>query len=112
MKLTTRSRNSVTIIEPRGKITIGIGDVALREAVDAALAGGSTKILVDLANATRMDSSGVAELVAAFNKVKGRGGALKLMHLPDKIQNILGVTQLMTVFDIFDEEDEAVASFS
>jgi anti-sigma B factor antagonist len=111
MKIDARKQGDVTILEPSGKLLIGEGDVALREAVDAALADGARQLLVDLQKVTRMDSSGMAELIAAFNKVRERGGALKLLKLPPKIQNILGVTQLMTVFDIFEDEDEALASF-
>jgi anti-sigma B factor antagonist len=111
MKIDGRTSGEVTILEPKGKLLIGEGDVALREAVDSALAEGARRLLVDLSQVTRMDSSGMAELIAAFNKARELGGALKLMNLPPRIQNILGVTQLMTVFDIFDNEAEAVASF-
>ena len=69
MKIPVRNRDGVTILQPTGKITIGIGDVALRDAVDDALAAGSTSILVDFQRASKMDSSGMAELVAAFKKV-------------------------------------------
>ena len=110
MSIPVRNRDSVTILQPTGKITIGIGDVALREAVDDALAAGSRSLLVDFQKASKMDSSGMAELVAAFKKVSG--GEIKLLHLPSNIRDVLTITQISRVFEIFDDEDEAVASFN
>jgi anti-sigma B factor antagonist len=111
MKVSKRQRDGVTILEPKGKITIGIGDVALREAVHEALKEGERKILIDLSETTTIDSSGIGELVAAFTTVRHRGGELKLLHLPPKVHDILQITQLVTVFEIFDDDDEAVGSF-
>jgi len=111
MKIDSRQREGVTILEPKGKVTIGVGDVALRNAVHEAVAGGSKKILIDLSGVTTIDSSGIGELVAAFTTVTNRGGKLKLLHLPPKVQDIMQVTQLITVFEVFDDEDEALASF-
>ncbi len=111
MNITSRQREGVTILEPKGKITIGIGDVALRNAVHEAVGGGSKKILIDLSGVTTIDSSGIGEVVAAFTTVTNRGGKLKLLHLPPKVQDIMQVTQLITVFEVFDDEDEAIASF-
>lgn len=111
MKIDSRQREGVTILEPKGKVTIGVGDVALRNAVHEAVAGGSKKILIDLSGVTTIDSSGIGELVAAFTTVTNRGGKLKLLHLPPKVQDIMQVTQLITVFEVFDDEDEAIASF-
>ncbi len=111
MRMTTRLREGVTILRPKGKITIGEGDVALRESVHEALNGGARQLLIDLSDTATMDSSGIGELVSAFTTVTNRGGRLKLLHLPPKVQNILQITQLITVFEVFDNEDEAVASF-
>lgn len=111
MKMSMRQREGVTILEPRGKITIGEGDVALRESVQEALKAGGRDILIDLGSTTTMDSSGIGELVSAYTTVTNRGGTLKLLHLPPKVQNILQITQLVTVFEVFDNEDEAVTSF-
>ena len=111
MKITARQESGVTILEPKGKITIGIGDVMLREAVLEQIEQGHLKILVDLAAVTTMDSSGIGELVSAYTTVSNRGGALKLLHLPPKVHDILAITQLITVFEVFDDESEAVASF-
>ena len=111
MKIDSRQREGVTILEPKGKVTIGVGDVALRNAVHEAVGGGSKKIMIDLSGVTTIDSSGIGELVAAFTTVTNRGGKLKLLHLPPKVHDIMQVTQLITVFEVFDDEDEAIASF-
>lgn len=111
MSIPARSHEGVTILQPRGKITIGRGDIALREAVDQALAAGSKRVLVDFKKVTRMDSSGMAELVAAYKRMTESGGQLKLLRLPSNIRDVLGITQIARVFDIFDDEDEALASF-
>lgn len=111
MNVSSRQRDGVTILGPKGKITIGVGDVALRNAVHEVIAGGSKQILIDLSGVTTMDSSGIGELVSTYTTVTNRGGKLKLLHLPPKIQDIMQVTQLITVFEVFDDEDEAVRSF-
>ena len=112
MEVSKRIRNDITILEPKGKITIGKGDVALRDSIQEALDSGATKILIDLSSTKRMDSSGMGELVAARAKVTDHRAELKLMRLPKRIQNVLGIAQLITAYDIFDDEEEAVSSFS
>jgi anti-anti-sigma factor len=111
MKIEKRSRGDVTILEVEGKITIGKGDVALRDAVHQALGEGARKIVMNLGSVSTVDSSGVGELVSAFTTVTNRGGRLKLLNLPPKVNDILQITQLITVFEVFDNEDEAVGSF-
>jgi anti-sigma B factor antagonist len=111
MKVNVRQREGVTILDLQGKITIGVGDVALREAIHEALDAGATKILVNMADVSTIDSSGVGELVSAYTTATNRGGRLKLINLPSKVADILQITQLITVFEVFDDEDEAVASF-
>ncbi len=111
MKIEQRERDGVTILDVEGKITIGKGDVALREAVHQALADGARKLLIDLGDVATIDSSGVGELVSAFTTVTNRGGKLKLVNLPPKVNDILQITQLITVFETFDNLDEAIASF-
>jgi anti-sigma B factor antagonist len=111
MKVNVRQREGVTILDLKGKITIGVGDVALREAIHEALDAGATKILVNMADVSTIDSSGVGELVSAYTTATNRGGRLKLINLPSKVADILQITQLITVFEVFDDEDEAVASF-
>lgn len=111
MKITKRERDGVTILEVEGKVTIGKGDVVLRETVHQALGEGPIKMLINLGDVTTIDSSGVGELVSAFTTVTNRGGRLKLVNLPPKVNDILQITQLITVFEVFDSEDEAVKSF-
>ena len=112
MEVMKRTREDITILEPKGKITIGKGDIALRDSIQDALDGGAKKILIDLRSTKRMDSSGMGELVAARAKVVEHGAELKLMKLPKKIKNVLGIAQLISAYDIFDEEEEAASSFS
>ena len=111
MKITARHRDGITILDCKGKITIGVGDVALRNAVDEAVGAGSNNILVDLGGVTTMDSSGIGELVSAYTSVSRSGGQLKLLDIPSKVADILQITQLVTVFEVLDDEEEAVASF-
>lgn len=112
MKIPARHSSGITILEPKGKITIGVGDVALRDAVHGAVDAGAQNILINLGEVTTIDSSGIGELVAAYTTVTNRGGNLKLLNLPPKVQDILQITQLYTVFDVYDTEEEAVASFT
>lgn len=111
MKVNARHRDGVTILELKGKITIGVGDVQLREAVADALEAGATNILLDLGGVSTVDSSGVGELVSTYTTVTNRGGKLKIVNLPSKVADVLQITQLITVFEVFDNEDEAIASF-
>ncbi|MFQ5525736.1 MAG: STAS domain-containing protein [Thermoanaerobaculia bacterium] len=111
MKVAIRHREGVTILEPKGKITIGVGDIALRDAVIDTLEAGALNILLDLGDVSTIDSSGVGEMVSAYTTVTNRGGKLKLLNLPPKVADILQITQLITVFEVFDDEDEAIGSF-
>ena len=111
MSIPARNRGGVTILEPKGKITIGVGDIALRDAVDEALTAGARRILIDFSRVTRMDSSGMAELVAAYKRISDAGGQIKLLQLPSNIRDVLGITQIARVFDIYEDEDEAVQSY-
>jgi anti-sigma B factor antagonist len=111
MKIAARVRNNVTILDVKGKITIGLGDVELRRAVHDQLNAGARNILIQLKEVSTIDSSGVGELVSTYTTVTNRGGKLKLLHLPPKVSDILQITQLITVFETFEDEEEAVASF-
>jgi anti-sigma B factor antagonist len=111
MKIEKRNRDGVTVLDLGGKITIGKGDVALREAVQQTLESGAAKVLINLADVTTIDSSGVGELVSAFTTATNRGAKLKLANLPAKVNDILQITQLITVFEVYDSEDEALATF-
>ena len=111
MKANTRTVDNVEIISLQGKITIGSGDTQLREVIANAVNGGKTNILLDLSGVTTIDSSGIGELVGSYTTVTNRGGKLKLLHLPAKLNELLHVTQLITVFEVYENEQEAVGSF-
>src|SRR4051794_18603272 len=106
-----RDVGDVKVVELRGKITIGAGDLQMREAIHAALAAGCKKIIVQMKDVTTIDSSGVGELVGCYTTATNKGAKLKLLSLPSKISDVLTVTQLITVFDVYENEQEALASF-
>lgn len=112
MKIEKRQRDGATILDLQGRITIGEGDVALREAVHAAVGEGATSILLNMGRVRSIDSSGVGELVAAYTTVTNRGGKLRLFAMPSRVLGVLQITQLVTVLDILEDEDEAVASLA
>jgi len=112
IKITERQAGDVTVLDLDGKVTIGEGSVALRTAIRRLLGEGKTKILLNLAGVGYIDSSGIGELVSSFTAVKKEGGTLKLLKLTQKIQDLLAITKLLTVFDVFEEEGEALSSYS
>ena len=112
MKIMKSEANNVTVLALKGKVTIGSGDVALREAIHQAVNNGEKKLLVDLGGVSKMDSSGLGELVAAHNTVTAEGGTIKLANIPSKLYNIMGVAQIISVFDVFDDVDEALGTFN
>jgi len=111
MKFTSREVDGVTVLDLHGKIVLGEGSVTIRDAVRDVLAKGSNKILLNLADINYIDSSGIGELVSALTAVKNAGGSLKLLQLTKKVKDLLQITKLYTVFDIYDEEAEAIASY-
>lgn len=111
MKATSRSVDGVEVIALQGKITIGAGDSQLREVITNALNTGKNNVLLDMSGVTTIDSSGIGELVGSYTTVTNRGGKLKLLHLPAKLNELLHVTQLITVFEVYENEQEAVKSF-
>jgi anti-sigma B factor antagonist len=112
MEVKKRDKGGATILDLKGKITIGAGEIALRNAVQDVVNTGTKNIIINMKDVTTIDSSGVGELVSAYTTSTNRGAHLKLCNLPNKVQDILVITQLITVFDVFDSEDEAIASFS
>src|SRR5258708_27526301 len=112
MKATSRTTdNGVEIIKLEGKITIGSGDQQLREVIGNAMNAPNSKILLDMSGVTTIDSSGIGELVGSYTTVTNRGGKLKLLHPPAKLNEMLHVTQLITLFEVHENEDEALSSF-
>ncbi len=106
-----RKIGDITIVELKGKITIGAGDLQMREAIHAVLNEGARKLIVDMSQVATIDSSGVGELVGCYTTATHKGAKVKLMKLPAKISDVLTVTQLITVFDVCTDEPEAIASF-
>jgi len=112
MKATTRQIDSVTVIDVSGRITLGEGCVQLRQLIRDELGKGNKSLLVNLADVTYIDSSGIGELVSAFTAVSNQGGQLKLLKLTKKVHDLLQITKLYTVFDVHDDEAKAVSSFA
>jgi anti-sigma B factor antagonist len=112
MKSGTRQVDGVTIVDLSGRITLGEGSTMLRDIVRDMIAKGNKKILLNLGDVTYIDSSGIGELVSAFTTVRNGGGELKLLNLTKKVHDLLQITKLYTVFDIKDDEANAIQSFS
>ena len=111
MKTSTRQVDGITILDLSGRITLGEGSVQLRDAVRDLLSKGSKNILLNLGDVNYIDSSGLGELVGAYTTAKNQGAALKLLNLTRKVKDVLQLTKLYTVFDIYDDEASAIASF-
>jgi anti-sigma B factor antagonist len=112
LNIAERQAGNVTVLDMDGKITIGEGSVALRTAVRRMLEEGKRRILLNLAGVGYIDSSGIGELVSSYTAItKEEGGQLKLLHLTQKLQDLLTITKLLTVFDVYESESEALNSF-
>ena len=111
MKATIRQVDSITVIDVSGRITLGEGCTQLRQMIRDLLSKGGKSILLNLADVTYIDSSGIGELVSAFTAVSNQGGQLKLLNLTKKVHDLLQITKLYTVFDVHDDEAKAIASF-
>ncbi|MDR3677347.1 MAG: STAS domain-containing protein [Acidobacteriota bacterium] len=112
MKATIRQVDSVTVVDVSGRITLGEGCTQLRELIRDQLSKGNKNILLNLADVTYIDSSGIGELVSAYTGVSKQGGGLKLLNLTKKVHDLLQITKLYTVFDVHDDEVKAISSFS
>jgi anti-sigma B factor antagonist len=106
-----RQAGDVTILDLRGEVRIGEGSIALRDAIRNLAESGKTKLLLNLAGVSYIDSSGIGELIANYTTVSRQGGQLKLLKLTDRVQNLLVITKLLTVFDAYEDEAEALKSF-
>ena len=112
MKIEMRTIGDIRILDCSGKITLGEGTMAVRNTVRDILKDNGKKILLNLANVNYIDSSGIGELVSTYTTVTNNGGQLKLLNLTKKINELLQITKLLTVFQVFDSESAAIASFS
>ena len=112
MKTSNRQVDGVTIVDCSGRITLGEGSVILRDSVRELLGKGNKKILLNLGDVNYIDSSGIGELVSAYTTVKNQGGELKLLNLTKKVHDLLQITKLYTVFDVKDDEAQAIGAFA
>lgn len=110
-KLSPRQVGEITVIDVSGRITLGEGSSNVRETIRELLGKGNRKILLNLGDVTYIDSSGIGELVSAFTSVANQGGQLKLLNLTKRVKDLLQITKLYTVFEVFDNEAQAVVTF-
>ena len=108
---TCREVGAVTIIDLSGKISLGEGSALLRRTIRELLENGQTRILLNLGDVNYIDSSGIGELVSGFTAVRNRNGELKLLNLTKKVNDLLQLTKLFTVFDVYTDEGTAVRSY-
>jgi len=111
LEVTERQAGDVTILDMNGSVRMGEGAISLRNSIRGLIDGGKKKILLNLRGVKNIDSSGIGELIANYTTVSRDGGQLKLLNLTDKIQNLLVITKLLTVFDSYDNETDALNSF-
>jgi anti-sigma B factor antagonist len=112
VKITNRQVGDVTVIDASGRITLGEGSSTVRDTIRDLTAKGNKKLLLNLGDVTYIDSSGIGELVSGFTSVTNQGGQLKLLNLTKRVQELLQITKLYTVFEVFDDEAKAVRSYS
>jgi len=110
--LTTRAIGDVTIVDTSGKLTLGDGTSGLRNTIRELVAAGSKRIVLNLADVTYIDSSGLGELIGAHTTVITAGGQMKLLNLAKRVHDLLKITKLYTVFEAFEDEEAAVVSFN
>ena len=108
---TIREVDLITIVDLSGRISLGEGSALLRKTVRDLLDNGQTKILLNLGDVNYIDSSGIGELVSGFTAVRSREGQLKLLNLTKKVHDLLQITKLFTVFEVYSDEGTAVQSF-
>ena len=111
LDLKERQAGDVTILDLTGEVRIGEGSVALRDSIRNLADQGKKKVLLNLGGVKYIDSSGIGELIANYTTISRQGGQLKLLKLTDRVQNLLVITKLLTVFDSYDDEAEALKSF-
>jgi anti-sigma B factor antagonist len=111
LKLRTREVKGVMVIDLTGRVTMGEACAALRDEIRDAMNNGSRKILLNLAGVTYIDSAGLGELTAAYTSAKNRESQLKMLNLTKRVHDLMQITKLYTVFDVYDDESKALAAF-
>jgi anti-sigma B factor antagonist len=112
VKMTTRQVGDVTVVDTVGRITLGEGASTFRDTLRDLATAGNKKLLLNLADVSYIDSSGIGEMVSGFTSVTNQGGQVKLLNLTKRVKDLLQITKLYTVFEVFDDEAHAVRSFS
>ena len=112
VKLSTRQVGDVSVIDVSGRITLGEGSSALRDTLRDMVSKGQKKILLNLGEVSYIDSSGIGELVSGFTTVANQGGQLKLLSLTKRVKDLLQITKLYTVFEVFEDQASAIQSYS
>ena len=105
-----RRQGEITILDLKGRIRIN-GSTLLHKAIRCLLDEGKTKILLNLASVTHIDSIGLGELISSQVSLSNKGGEIKLIHLTESVRDLMTITKLLTVFDVYDNEPDALASF-
>src|SRR4030095_17032285 len=111
MEIVERTVSDVTVLDLKGKMTLGEGDELLKDKINSLLAAGKKKLLLNLESVPYTDSTGLGEVARTYTTVSRQGGSLKLLNLTKRIEDLLSITKLLTVFDTFDSEAEAVKSY-
>jgi anti-sigma B factor antagonist len=112
MDIAERTVSDVTVLDLKGKMTLGEGDELLKDKINSMLASGKKKLVLNLEGVPYIDSAGLGEIVRTYTTVSRQGGSLKLLNLTKRIEDLLSITKLLTVFETFDTEAEAIKSFS
>jgi anti-sigma B factor antagonist len=112
VKMSSRQVGDVTVVDAAGRITLGEGASVFRDMIRDLAAKGNKKILVNLTEVSYIDSSGIGEMVSSFTTVTNHGGQLKLLGLTKRVKDLLQITKLYTVFEVFDDEPSAIRSFA
>jgi len=111
MQITQRLVGDVAVIDMVGKLTLSEGDELLRDKVNSLIQQGQRKLILNLAEVPYIDSAGLGEIVRTYTTVSRQGGSLKLLNLTKRIQDLLAITKLLTVFEVYDSEADALKSF-
>lgn len=112
MQIEERAVGDVTVLDLKGRVTLGEGDELLKDKVNSLLNQGRRKLVLNLAEVPYVDSAGLGEIVRTYTTVSRQGGSLKLLNLTKRIADLLSITKLLTVFETFESEADAVKSFS
>ena len=112
MQIEERPTGDVMVLDLKGKLTIGDGDELLKDKINSLIQQGHKKLVMNLAGVPYVDSAGLGEIVRTYTTASKQGGSLKLLNLTKRIKDLLTITKLLAVFDVFETEQEALKSFS